>query len=447
MADGVVLLTVDCLRPDFLGMYGSKKGLSPRMDDIASHSLLFKNAFSNSSTTFYSFKSILTSTYPNLYRDENALSQKRMSVAEVFRQNGWTTAGFHQNPFLSRYFGYDRGFQEFWDSIGERRNGGRRVLPRMPPRLKMAFNQIKAIGSARASTLNENALEWIKKQKGKFFLWIHYMDTHVPFFPPIKYAPFRFLKTLKTNFKLTKPFMDEKDVHDLKELYTSEIRFVDKQIGYLFDEIDSSKKDIVFAVSADHGEEFLEHKGIGHPSRLSKEAIFGRMFQGESPLLKFGFPPKLYDELIHVPLIIHVPWFNKKSVDEMVDMIDLSPTLIELAGLKKPDKFQGESLLPVVTNEREGKKEVFSEYGWSKISCRSRHWKLIQHNGAKEKKYELYNLKEDPGEQKNLAEEELDVLSDLKGEIKEHKTRLEKRRVKGKIKNIKPDRTRVNIIS
>ncbi|RKX42268.1 MAG: hypothetical protein DRP27_09615, partial [Thermotogae bacterium] len=236
-ADNVVLITIDSLRADRLSRCGYHRETTPRLDELSREGFLFAKAFSNSSWTVPSFSSILASSYPLEYPFGLHLSPERLVLPEVLRDHGYTTAGINCLPYLSRFFGYDRGFDTFEDFlygdygvqevIGEVGGGfagaaagrvnsvarvAREVMSRVPvsgllrcgleaSRSKLVarrqrrwhVTQFKRLASicgkhASASVLNEAALSWLKENAHRnFFLWIHYVDVHIPYKPSSAY--------------------------------------------------------------------------------------------------------------------------------------------------------------------------------------------------------------------------------------------------------------------
>jgi arylsulfatase A-like enzyme len=112
----VLLITVDSLRADHLGMYGYDRQTSPRIDQLASGSLVFDRAFAHACATRPSFPTILTSTYPEMYGGYEMISNNRTLLSEAFNTGGYQTGGFHSNLYLSADFGYSKGYDEFFDS-------------------------------------------------------------------------------------------------------------------------------------------------------------------------------------------------------------------------------------------------------------------------------------------------------------------------------------------
>ena len=195
-----ILITIDALRADHLSCLGYHRKTTPQLDEIAKHGILFKNAISNGASTPTSFRPILTSTYHSMYNDDRYLSKYRLTIQEALKRHGYSTAAFHSNPYLSGYFGYNRGFDTFVEISdfkkgdlfkGIETKGFESLfhkflfeLKLMKFKLKKLYKFSKGEVYAKANTLNEKAIAWLKEHPEKFFIWLHYMDVHTPYTPP-----------------------------------------------------------------------------------------------------------------------------------------------------------------------------------------------------------------------------------------------------------------------
>jgi len=193
----LILLTIDCLRADHLSCLGYSKKTTPNLDNLASASALFTQAISVGSSTPSSFIAMFTSSYPLMYGGKLWITDSRTTLAQVLKEHGYHTAAFHSNPWISSYHGYHKGFDTFDDSF---QKGWRESLMRKP---KGLIKRIGGINSklyellskvyvatmvdkpyAKAEVLNKEAISWLKDNANNFFLWLHYMDVHEPYFPP-----------------------------------------------------------------------------------------------------------------------------------------------------------------------------------------------------------------------------------------------------------------------
>ena len=438
-----ILLTIDCLRADHLSCLGYHRETTPQLDRIAKRGILFLQAISNGNSTPTAFRPLLTSTPLSMYNDDKYLSRYRVTIQEALKRNGFTTAAFHSNPYLSSYFGYSRGFDTFVgisdikkdiliEGIKER--GVKSLYYEFLFRLRLTSFRLKKLYKfskgepfARACTLNEMATSWIEKQDKNFFVWIHYMDVHTPYVPPKEYLRLftgsppgilgELILYLKTKFERRKDLemITEEDLKLLIDLYDAEIRYVDAQIGLFLENLREMGvlDETLIIITADHGEEFCEHGTFGHA--------------------KFH----LYDELLHIPLIIYAPaWNKRKVIEEQVELMSIAPTIADILGLSEEKKhFMGKSLVPLIEDTEEGSEYVVSEASRSKISYREPEWKCIFdcENG----KIELYNLQNDPKERENIAQKEKEKVREFQQKLLKYKKLVEEERIKRKIKNSK----------
>ena len=440
----VILITIDTLRPDHLSCLGYPRKTTPQLDEMAKHGILFTNAISNGSSTLTSFRPILTSTYHSLYDDDKFLSKYRVPIQEVLKRYGYSTAAFHSNPYLSALLGYNRGFDTFIEVSdfkkdellkGTKAKGFESLFHKflfMSKLAKFKLNKLykfsKGEPFARANTLNEMALAWLKKQPDKFFIWLHYMDVHTPYVPQKEYlklfssSSHNIIKELELYLKIKQGMrkinpegISEKDLKLLIDLYDAEIRQVDAQVGFFLDELGKIGilDETLIIITADHGEEFFEHGAFGHAKQ------------------------HLYDELLHVPLIIYAPCIGENIIiNEQVELLSIAPIIVDILGLKRElDNFMGKSLLPLINGNKEGSKSVISEASRNKISYREPKWKCIFDNESK--KYELYALYNDPNEKENVADREKEKVEEMKRKILYHEGIMEREKMKRKIKGLK----------
>jgi arylsulfatase A-like enzyme len=448
----LLLITVDALRADHLGCLGYTKSLSPRIDRLASEGMLFSQAIANGPRSPASFPAILASIYHSSGA-EHGLPLGATTLAEILKRHGYATAGFCAgNVYISHYYGYQRGFDEFQDFLTlesgskapERKRTGRfapiksftRRILEDSGRYDGAFllfssalrgkKNIADMAKAEdvhpfedGETLSDQAIAWLSRPRdGPFFLWLHYMDVHFPYLPRVaRYRPSDYGRfALSLLCLLFKRHAYPRQV--LIDLYDHRIRDMDGILGQLLDRLESDGllQDTVLVLTADHGEEFSEHGGWTHSA-------------------------KLYDELLRVPLVIKGPGLPQGAVvPEQVGLIDLAPTILEILGIaEQVGSFQGTSFLPWLRGDGDGplKKFVFSgevHVGghwppfWGQDhrnktlyrirSCRSEGWKYIwDEEGSKE---ELYDLGLDPGETRNLAASEPERRQQFESIVREH---------------------------
>jgi len=410
----ILLVTVDSLRYDRLGP-GYDSELTPTINELADDGAQFSAAIANGCNTRTSFPSILTGTYPLFYGGYSYLSEDRPFVAEQFRKAGYETVGYHSNPHLGRDQNYDTGFDVFndeaesSDSISSLKD---RVERRLDPdsriyavlrRLWHRFSMTTGSAAyAKADTISNNAIDWLDSYDGDepFFIWLHYMDVHYPFTPPKEHLrelgidPLSDRRVADLNGKMhERPAeLSEADHSDLIDLYHGEIRFVDAEIERVLEKLaaEGYDEETTVTVTADHGEAFGEHGQYGHK-------------------------PGLYDELLRVPLVMDAPQREPQQVDKQVSLLDLGPTLLELADIEVPSAMDGESVFstlderPVVSVAASGEM----------LSARTTQWKCFWR--VADETIELYDLTTDPDETTDVSDDHPTVVEEFRELLTDHR--------------------------
>jgi arylsulfatase A-like enzyme len=422
----IVLVTVDSLRADHVGWHDYDRNTTPNLDERAAGAETFTSAFSHACSTRPSFPSIMTSSYALEYGGFERISPKRTTIAELLNEAGYETAGFHSNLYLSADFGYSRGFDRFFDSksdpgaLAKLRKEVKTHLDSdgaLYGLLQQAFNATEKqvgieLGSAYvdAERITERALEWVRsKDNGPRFLWVHYMDVHHPYVPPEKYqerfrdhpVSDRDAVQLRRKMLESPDEITDEELGTLIDLYDAEIAYVDAEVDRLVTTLcEEWGDDPVFAFTSDHGEEFLDHDGFSHSATF-------------------------YDEVLHVPLLVDDR--EPGSIhDDLVGLIDLSPTLARYGGAEPPENFYGTNLNHMGTNDWT-RSEVISEWsdpesGDRRFSVRTSGWKYIREEDETER---LYDLRADPVERKNLVDDSPEELEELRGRLQDHRQMLD----------------------
>ena len=431
----VLLLSVDTLRFDRLGAYGNTKELSPNIDKLTSESVLFENAISQASWTRASFGSLLTSKYPSqhgaftvndpanggyqanfadvLY--DSPLDDNMETMAEIFKDQGYTTIALQSNWHVSEAQNFDQGFQYFlyeslftismWDRsyLGVY---GKWVPAFFGLKRKLPFWEVFPPADEVYKAFNDIATKGFPKP---FFMWINFMDPHSPYTKRENGASIESASVTASY----DGFDSDIPVSKASEAYNSDVKYVDHYIGKVF----SLMKDkgvldnTIIVFLSDHGEAFGEHQV---EIKFGKTVIKGR-HHGHS----------LYNELVHVPMIIRYPSEIPKGlrIKEQVRLIDVMPTILELSGNKKVvsrKKFEGKSMLPLILN-RNNKYEprlAFSErnfFGLEQKSIQDGRYKLILHTESGDQEY--YDLTKDPGERNNLVKSQNEAMKPLHNEL------------------------------
>jgi arylsulfatase len=320
----IFLLTIDALRADHLGYHGYDRDTSPFLDSLADQTACFRTAISASSHTREAIPALLTGRHPDLFA-ANGYRCVTDTVADQLQTAGYATAGFHSNPYVSRAYGFDSGFNTFDDDL---RMGQHRVVALIQRALdKFLLN--KGEYHARAEIINQRSLDWLDKvDDGPVLLWNHYMDPHGPYNPPNGYSYVDEAISNGEAHDLYQTVINHPEgVSDnqkqlLLDCYDGEIRYLDDQLRKFFDELEERGllRDSLVIIIADHGEAFGEHGFFTHPRRL-------------------------YEYLIHVPLLISSPAGEEMSdQDGPVSSLDLVPSILDSADLATTG-LPGKSLL------------------------------------------------------------------------------------------------------
>ncbi|MEK6643916.1 MAG: sulfatase-like hydrolase/transferase [Planctomycetota bacterium] len=354
----VLFITYDTTRADRFGCYGHPGGLTPTTDALAKRGTLFEHAFAPAPLTLVSHASMMTGLYPKEHgiRDNGSapLADIHPTLAERFKAKGYKTSAFVASYVLDKRFGLARGFDTYDDDMGKIELGAQ-LSERLRP----------------GNIVTDRALAWLNANKaGPFFCWAHYYDPHAPYDPP-------------------EGFKDKSSIE-----YECEIAFMDSQTKRLIDWLDSNKltDNTTIVIIADHGESLGEHGERGH-------AVF------------------VYDVSMHVPFIVVDPAVKAgQRVDTYVEVADVFPTLVDLAGLTPVEKLTSRCLSPLLAGEKMPDQDCYSEchclYNSHNFaeqrSLTTRQWKYISTT-----KPELFDRQADPAELHNLISQKPDVAKDM----------------------------------
>jgi arylsulfatase A-like enzyme len=380
-----VFMLVDTLRPDYLGSYGFEGDISPALDRLAMESVLLENCSTNAPWTKPAVASLFTSLHPSAHGVTNhsgkfkvglgVLPEQASTLAESLRDGGYDTAAFSANPWLAPQYGFEQGF----DTYEEHQD---------------------------THTLLKAATNWIQERtKDKpFFVYMHFMDVHAPYD-----APHRDYKTLLDSpslgrnralevseygiipaHMLATPWATEQEPRELKPwraMYAGCVRAFDRRISEF---IENLRNRLILDTSymiftSDHGEEFLEHGSWEH-----------------------GY--KLYEHQLRVPLLIRKPnaLDAGRKVRDVVNLLDLMPTMLSLARIDLPEGLQGRDISELLEKGKTPPEApVLSTAALNEPSLhaiRTHRYKLIVDILSNEKA--LYDLDSDPDERYNIASSE-----------------------------------------
>ena len=375
----VVIITLDTTRADRMGFLGQTRGLTPNLDALARQSLVFSHAYAQVPLTSPSHATILTGTYPQFNHVNymgDPLDKALPFLPDILHQNGYRTAAFVGALVLDPKKlapGFDRGFDVYDAGFHRRRTG------------EDHYESLERRGEEVVS----RALAWLNKRPaGPFFLWVHLYDPHDPYSPPEPY---------KTRYQANP--------------YDGEIAYTDFAVAKLVAGLRSRGlfEGALIAVMADHGEAFGEH-GENH------HGIF------------------LYDETIHVPLLLKVPGRHAaKKVEARVGLVDVAPSILRAVHLPVPAAVQGQSLLNFMTSGEEASTDQHPAYaessygqlsfGWSTL----RAWRAGKYLYIEAPERELYDQPVDALAAHNMATESKPVVDTAAAQVAEflHKTKTE----------------------
>ena len=380
----VVLYLVDTLRQDHLGVYGYERQTSPSIDALAQDAILFEQAFATSSWTKASTGSLLTGLQPRQHgavSRNNPLSGDTELLSEILSALGYYCAAIITNPFVAEHWGFNRGYDHFED-LGE---------------------QVATAGGwmqIHAQEVNERAFEVLddRPPEEPFFLYLHTIDPHGPNDPLEPYD------TLFTDTprppgiasKLDKP-AQPMQLRNTVALYDSEIRYADDQFGVFLQGLkDRGLYDnTVIWFLSDHGEEFLDHGRGGHGTQL-------------------------FNELVKIPLILKLPQQKHAGqvVSTPVSLVDVLVTQLDLHQHPRPDGLAGRNLLEVLGPDPD-EVPIFLDLNLTKQELYISEgivlgdYKYFEELLPEPQEY-LFNIREDPGETRNLVDLRPEKLAELK---------------------------------
>ncbi len=407
----VILVMLDTARADCLGCYGSTECPTPRFDALARESALFEQCVSLQPLTRPMACTLLTGLHPRSHgvdTNTKSLDPGFDTLAESFVRAGYSTAAFTAASVLSGYYGTAQGFEHYsepsepWWYL------------RSDFAIRRLYISLTQWGNwwveIRADEVTSRAGRWISsraRRERPFFAFVHYFDPHAPYDPPARFdlaaqdgiqgvpVPYEYeSQRFEDGFEMPEAFVRQE-----WRRYQGEIAFIDEQVGRLLDVLAESGAagETIVVVVGDHGESFEHDFYFAHEFRL-------------------------YDSLVHVPLLVRWPGRIPPSrIATQVTLADIAPTLLSLANVPTSPEAQaapepdGAVLTPLLlsgeglsdgaaafcqTNSEEGR----PFYGWFSHAIRSYPWKYI--DSPEVDLRELYDLAADPGELRNLVEDE-----------------------------------------
>jgi len=408
-ATNVLLITVDTLRADRTGPYRENSAATPNIAKFAGQGTLFEAAISPMQMTRPSHYSLFTSLYPRdhgVVNNKISLESTFVTLAEVFRKNGYATAGFVGVSLLGPDSGAARGFEHFDYPSAARTRSAEHVV------------------GAAASWLAERSPD------KPFFVWVHLFDPHTPYAPPAPFAPVAdnpiaralpeaSIEQLMAIAEQHGGDLPKAAVERAVALYQGDIEYTDHWLGKLLEivEASASAQHTTVVLTADHGECF-------------ENGIY------------FEHSDCLYEGAARIPLIFRAPGRVGAGArrSEVVEILDVGPTLLALAELPIPAEFLGRKLFDEADPARDVaflQHPLYSNTGARNrklrrlhtvmgsatreilvaeelIGVRSRDWKYLLRGDDEE----LYHLASDPGETRNVASDHPSVVAGLREKLK-----------------------------
>lgn len=425
----IILIVIDTLRADHLSIYGYERETTPWLTQESSHAVVFTKALSPSSWTKPSVASFLTSRYPGIHSVTGWLDivpSQLTTIPEVLGERGYQTAGFSANLFVNADYNYAQGFETFYPIRG---HGPKQLLFPMD----ILFSQIKVSGELAfrlnlidsnvafgdARSMNGAIIPWLRNnERNQIFLYLHYMDPHVPYLPPArKYSEGKNLSDYDLQFmrKLHNPQdtveVDNRILDAVVSRYDDEIINVDRRLAEVFQTLETLglRDKSLIIITADHGEEFGDHGFGGH---------------GHS----------MFQEVLHVPLLIFFPdgAYAGRRIEHQVDLLDLAPTIYDYVGVEAEAPLDGVSLMPLIRGEKklyaEKKRDYFGEVSpveeiWpieTTFALVEDNYKFIRStfkDHGKPDRLALYDMAADPMEQINELENKPEIADRLSRQL------------------------------
>ena len=346
----LLVVTIDTLRADHVGAYGYAGAETPVMDGLGRRGARFENVLSAVPITGPAHATLFTGQYPPAHgvRENVAftLGARHPTLATILQGHGYRTAAFVGAFPVAATYGFGRGFDHYNEDFHPAPAGSQ--------------------GAERpGNEVADRAIEWLASLgSGPFFAWVHFYDPHHPYTPPPPY---------RARFE--------------GHLYDGEVAFADAQLGRVLEALQATgrDKDTVVAVLADHGESLGEHGEMTH-------AIL------------------IYESTLRIPFFLAGPGIPVGvAISTRVGAVDVLPTLLGLLGIDSPSGLPGRDLRPALVGKQVRAEPLYVESLFGRLTCRwsslrgwvSEDWKLVQ--GAET---ELFDLKADPGELRNLAAQE-----------------------------------------
>jgi choline-sulfatase len=375
--DNLVFIMIDTARADVFGPFGGKDRVArtPRYDRLAAKSTVFVSAYNNENWTKPSVATMLSGLYPSTHdtkRDASSLPDGVELLSQRLQREGYATASFIANGYISDKFGFKRGWDQYRNYIREGR-------------------------PSEAEYVYGDALDWLARRRSKksrepFFVYIQTIDPHVrydvdekywrPYFEGSYTGPLGSSIAADDQVALSRGTIsaDERNMAWVRALYQGEVSYHDEHMGRFLDQLErlGLRERTMVVVTNDHGEELGERGGFGHGHQL-------------------------HEEMIRAPLLIsYPPLFPAGArVQDIVEHVDLAPTLLDAMGRGPLTRADGESLMPLVRGRPvQRPRYAIVEFLTGQRAIRVDHLKMMVNTDGSAK---LFDLRADPGERRDLA--------------------------------------------
>jgi len=403
----VLIILIDALRADFLGYMNSKlPNITPHIDQLAEEGVVFENAYSPCCWTLPSVASLFTSVYPSEHGMDRfpvneLLSKENVTIAEIFKDNGYQTRGICANSLIDDLLLFDQGFYDFKNLCSRLGPLTSLIIYDRYANLISKYISFKYLPRTPTYPPGEKITDLALKDLAKikdtpFFMYLHYMDPHSPYHLQDGFYPADLPENSDDFQRLVgSSWMVEKAVDsDQLRCYFTEVGYVDAEVGRLLKGLDGLglKENTIVVFVADHGEAFWDHGILGHLNSL-------------------------HEELVHIPLIIRWPGNlpAAQSRSELVSSMDIFPTMLDLCGLHYSGRIMGKPLF-YKTGPANANRQLFIEFrlttGQGIFGVITPDWHYMIHTESGDQ--ELYNRPADPLQKNNLAGQVEAVRDSLK---------------------------------
>ncbi|ETX00637.1 MAG: hypothetical protein ETSY1_10480 [Candidatus Entotheonella factor] len=399
----IIFILLDTLRADHLPMYGYSRQTAPRLTALAKNGMTFKRMYAPASATRPSVASIFSSLYPAVHKtnhERDYLPNAVVTLAEVLREGGYQSLAIAANPNISPVFGFAQGFDHYEMAYSDSAFKITTLGSVAEDALGRQFiDKLFAKGtefSGLADNMTHIALKRVAERERKpTFLYVHYIDPHWPYTPPQPYdRAFDAERNPSIRQADTDPLqlaqgrVEQRKVSHTLDQYDGEILFTDHHVGRLLDGLErlGMLQNALIIVTSDHGEEFWEHGQRGHDKTL-------------------------YEEVLHVPFLMSWPGRIPagSTFDEMANLVDVMPTVLDMVGLRPVPGLQGFSLQKQLLQQASvnPQRKFFAQQQNNQRAIemvRHHRYKFVRHlRGPQQGLEEFYDLERDPLERRNLA--------------------------------------------